>query len=621
MFELPQNRKKSPFIYFTDSDIDRIKSINKDIVNKSYVKIKDYLYNICETDEIDIFNPFNVAIDIDRKYHKFAWVLMAKEIKMLSFGILWRIDKEEKHLEQAKAILNELLFLHNWSDDEFHKKSNIKNAYPETAATIRCVASAIDIFGESLGIELYTKTKKRLAYVCQRLYELIENKETDYLANTSDDWSIDLASAMGCASIILIADDDRAKNWINTAHNIVMGFLDSMPSDGSHTNGLVRWEYTLFNVCFYAQVLNNAYGIDYRFHKSIEKARHFAILASTPMANQVSLFDQGVDIKINNPTNGLLSKILTHWYQDGIIYWGIKNSPIKNHYHPAEIFYANMELEEVNPKEKFGSVYFPNAGYVFLRSGWNINDNMIAFKASKLIQPFSHNDQNNIELTVKNKEMFIESGICYTRHPNYSRRYPNTKAHNVIMIDGKGQLPNRKEKKGILEFVSNEDYDYVVADASHSYSKAKIFNRNLLYIKPNVLILYDYIQLNTTGQVEWLWHSPYDIHVHPLSGEKSILIEDEGVGLSIFVLEPKKWSYKIETGFRLDDWVTCHEKTHNILSIKGNYNKTNEFLTIMFLDSTQHESLPCKYEDGIISIDVKDKTYNITHKDGRLKII
>lgn len=594
---------------------ERLKNIANN-PNEEYFTIKKYLQELITKDNEDIFHPFCVACGIDKKYGKIAWNFLALEMKVYSLGILWNIDKKPEYIVEVRSILKYLIGLYNWSDT-YNRRNNVKNTYPETSAIIRAISFAINIFGEVLGYDLHIKTKKRLSYACQRIFEVISKKEVEDLSIWTNDWTLDIGVSLGLAAKILSDFDNRSQNWLNLSKKIVYTFLENMPQDGSHPSGLLTWEYTLYLALFFTHIMELSGEDVEAYYKIIDRAKYYALATSGPLCANTSQFDQSIHISIYNPLNGILSKSLAYYFNDEYIYWGIINSPKKNYFHPFEILLCSNELKPKKPE--INSQHYDKAGYVFMRSGWDKDDNLITFKSANSRKPFSHKDQNNFEIFMGDTEMLIESGTCYEGHPNYEMRYLGTHAHNVLLIDNKAQLPKTTKTGGIKKFISNNDFDFVKGDASSVYSKAKTFTRNFLFLKPNILILYDYLELNTLGTVEWLFHTPGSIHIHSLSANKNILFCNDNKYMSMFILEPQRWSYRITKDFILEDWCSMHEKTHDVLRIKAT-NKIQPFLSIIYFNNDNHEVLPCQYENNIINIIHNDKEFNISTNKNNLLI-
>ena len=163
-------------LLFSSEYTDRIKSDK----SPKFLEIKSYIEDIANKEYMDIFHPFSVACGIDKKYHKFAWKLMACEMKILSLSLLWIIKPKPDILQKVINILSHLINLSNWSDT-YNRSNKTKNTYPETAAIMRGFVFAADVFGESLGPNLLNQVKKRLGFACERLYEIIQNKEEKFI--------------------------------------------------------------------------------------------------------------------------------------------------------------------------------------------------------------------------------------------------------------------------------------------------------------------------------------------------------------------------------------------------------------------------------------------------------
>ncbi|MBQ7258201.1 MAG: hypothetical protein IJS60_10985, partial [Abditibacteriota bacterium] len=332
-------------LIFSEEYINKLKTANDPL----FSEIKAYIEDITDKDYKDIFHPFCIACGIESKYHKFAWTLLACEMKLLSLSLLWIIEPKPIYLQKVINILSYLINLPNWSDT-YNRLNKTKNTYPETAAVMRGFALATDAFGESLGPNLLTQVRKRLAFACERLYEIIENREEKFILDQSDDWALDLATALGIGGKLLRDFDSRSEGWRVASVSLVKGFIDNLPSDGSHRNGLLRWEYSLFNIYTFIHVVSGEDREELLNSENLKKIRYFAINQSAALCSNVSRFDQGIHISIYNPLNGFISKLLAEIYKDPYLAWGIKTAPKKNYYHPLEIFFTNNKSQITNHK-------------------------------------------------------------------------------------------------------------------------------------------------------------------------------------------------------------------------------------------------------------------------------
>ena len=113
------------------------------------------------------------------------------------------------------------------------------------------------------------------------------------------------------------------------------------------------------------------------------------------------------------------------------------------------------------------SHFFPYAGQVVMRSGWDRDALFLGFEAGPFGYGHQHEDKLGIVLFAYGKELLVEGG-SYAYDASKWRRYVlSSYAHNVILVDGKGQvrrgLPRQQyiSKKPLdVHFRSDERYDY-----------------------------------------------------------------------------------------------------------------------------------------------------------------
>ena len=600
-YPLPENvepSKENPFLLFKKQDIEKMKSFDKD---KEYKILLDYIAKIVFNDPSLILNPMTPATDIEKKHYTSGFRLMGFESKLYAIAIYWAITKDKRLIIEAQKAIEEITNLSKWSDD-IRDNMDFQNTSPETGAIMRGMAVILDVMKEELDKDLLKRARRHLGSVSQRLSELIHDKYGIFF-HKNDDWTIDIGSALGMAAMCLYKQDERAIDWLQNAHNMVFDYLESMPEDGSHVLGVIRWEYVLLCGALYVQSLYNFSCIDYRKNSFFDRSKYFAIECATPNGRNVVIMDEGVPLYISRQLAGTTSKILSCWFDDPYIAWGIDASKyICENYNPLEILYLGYCKNILPPDEKFKSKIFKNSGYGILRSGYGKNDCLVSFKSSVYDYRFQHFNQNAIEVFVEDFNVILDSGTSWMHHLNYSNRYRDTSAHSSILVDGKGQKTHTKNTGGnIVKFETNENFDYICGDASRAYSKVDKFLRHILFIKPDILIIYDYIELESIGTVEWLWHGCGEFFINPLKDIPNFTIKAEK-NITGFIVEPENWSYKIQTGFQTDNWFHGHEITHPVLNIKKAYSKIHKSFLVVNLKG---EEMP-----GICNKDNKELIIN-----------
>jgi len=113
------------------------------------------------------------------------------------------------------------------------------------------------------------------------------------------------------------------------------------------------------------------------------------------------------------------------------------------------------------------SHFFPYAGQVVMRSGWQRDALFLGFEAGPFGYGHQHEDKLGIVIFAYGKPLVVEAG-SYAYDASKWRRYVlSSYAHNVVLVDGQGQkrrgLPRGQyisEKPLDLAFHSDSCYDY-----------------------------------------------------------------------------------------------------------------------------------------------------------------
>ena len=188
------------------------------------------------------------------------------------------------------------------------------------------------------------------------------------------------------------------------------------------------------------------------------------------------------------------------------------------------------------------SALFPSIGWAALHG--NLQDSArtsVYFKAS----PYgsfnhSHADQNSFVVNAGGQPLAIDSGhFDGYGTPHWSQWYKQTRAHNAITYDG-GQGQVVFENSGqlgagtIASYVRQPDYDIVSGDATQAYGGALAeAKRSLVYLRPNLAVVYDRLASGTPRQWEWNIHA-----VNAMNGisDQKISVQNNGQSLCVDML-------------------------------------------------------------------------------------
>ena len=156
---------------------------------------------------------------------------------------------------------------------------------------------------------------------------------------------------------------------------------------------------------------------------------------------------------------------------------------------------------------------FAGTGLAYLHTDLTdaARDVQVSFKSS----PFgsiSHGNeaQNSFELYAYGDALLARSGTREIHGSDHHRNWTwQTHSCNAVTLDGQGQIPHSAAARGrIREFVSVDGFDYVVGDANEAYSAPRA-DRHLLFAKPDVLVVFDDLEMPAAARVQLHLHSPH----------------------------------------------------------------------------------------------------------------
>ncbi len=190
------------------------------------------------------------------------------------------------------------------------------------------------------------------------------------------------------------------------------------------------------------------------------------------------------------------------------------------------------------------ALYLPSIGQVAMHSDLaDLARTSVYFKSSP--PPYgaynhSHADQNSFVVNAGGQRLAIESGYYDGyKSAHWKKWYHTTKAKNAITFDG-GQGQSFYEVGGkmgygkITSFNSTANYDIVTGDATQAYGGAlTLAQRTLVYLRPNLILVYDNLASATSRQWEWNIHS---LNQMTATSDTKATIQNGGESLCVTLL-------------------------------------------------------------------------------------
>jgi hypothetical protein len=201
------------------------------------------------------------------------------------------------------------------------------------------------------------------------------------------------------------------------------------------------------------------------------------------------------------------------------------------------------------------SFFFPWAGQLISRSGYDANAHWSFFDIGPWGSGHQHNDKLHLSVVAYGQDLLVDGGrFAYTGEvARKFRRYSTgSHSHNLLLIDGKGQGPGpRVTDKPVPEneFVVRDDFDYASSTAEKFMDLEGNANhiRSLFYVRGKFWVVVDRVVTDRPRKVEALWHWHPDCTVEKGRGVIVSTTNPRG-NLTIIPVGKTKWNVDFVKG-------------------------------------------------------------------------
>jgi hypothetical protein len=170
---------------------------------------------------------------------------------------------------------------------------------------------------------------------------------------------------------------------------------------------------------------------------------------------------------------------------------------------------------ETGRKPKDGPSYlYPWAGHFLSRSGFYQDAHWSFFDMGPWGSGHQHNDKLHLSVSAYGKDFLVDSGrFAYTGEvADKFRPYAKSSAaHNLLLIDGKGQLkgPTLADKPlGEGHYKITDKFDYAISsfDQFMDVEGAAKHTRAIFYVRGEFWVVVDRVETDRPRIIEALWH-------------------------------------------------------------------------------------------------------------------
>lgn len=448
---------------------------------------------------------------------------------------------------------------------------------------------AWDWIGDTLTPE---EREKVLASMTERGNQVLRVLEDeDFLSHPFGNHSGRSLAFLGPAGLAFLGDIPEAERWLDY---VLRALLTSYPSfggdDGGWAQGLSYWSFYIYSHANFAMGLRQATGTDLFARPFFRNTGYFGLFFAPPYAPRGGFGDGAYHRP--NESGGVLVETLSNahhdpalkWYARGIHEMGERNKTKWREWFVEDVYETLQAadapaLEPEPPSKLDGSKHMADIGWVAMHSalGDAKNDVWALFKSSRFGSfSHSHADQNSFQLYAYGRALAIDSGY----YPSYGTPHDNlwtrqTRAHNSVLVNGRGQPPHTWEAAGNIDLYERHGIVTVVrGQAAGAYNlpqppgiarlwqkhlrepippmdpEMKNFERTLAFVASDtrpILVVHD--SLNTAGpaRFSWLLHALNRMETDSRNG--TVFVRDGDARLVVRLVASVPFRFGQHSGF------------------------------------------------------------------------
>jgi len=439
-----------------------------------------------------------------------------------------------------------------------------------------------------------------------------------------------------CA-IALYHDVPEAEEWLDYAVNIFYAVYPAWSDDdGGWHEGLSYWAGYMSKAVWWFDVAKAALRIDGFKKPFFLKVGDYALWTAPPGSPNMGFGD----LSYGQPSRYWRSFVEYYAKQarNGYWYWWTLQWQGKPEERILGFLHATLPpIDPKSPSDLPPSKVFEGIGVASLHLTImdSANDVHLLFKSSpRGSWSHGHNPQNSFQLNAYSEPLLT---TCVYRDwhgsPFHTKWCWNTKAHNAILVNEKGQVEHTPAPVGrITGWRLSDSYDYVVGDATAAYDGVlKRYLRRVAFVKLRTatsvqpsdaaIVLYDDLVAAQPSTFQLVLHALSEFSVDE---EQSCLsVKRSKAGVTIQYLSPEKLQLSQWSGYDPPPEVKFPNQWH----VKATSEKPREQLGILtviipYREGAQIEWHAERYESstavaariqlGIRTLFVAFKKYGVT---------
>ncbi|NOY81702.1 MAG: hypothetical protein GXP31_11960 [Kiritimatiellaeota bacterium] len=503
------------------------------------------------------------------------WVMARKNKRTADLGgcartcaLAFALTGEKKYADHARRALLSLCRIQEWTDGPFARFPRGWGGYgnPFTEASVAYNAAlafdwAYPAFTDAERIEIRNAIlRKGVWWTYDRL------KHSPGILKMNQGIVFD--SEIGCALIVLAALDPALESMRRqTEEWIWQGIGSYSLRDGASTEGVGYWNYTWNTAVKYLAALaqRDPHRFQARCPENVRRSMDWLVhMKSNAEEAWRPVFV--CDARGSAPRGAVaaffakyLGSSTAAWFQS----WD--KAP------PDELaaFMWEHDTPAVKPPMLLAR-HFRQAGYVFLREGFEYGDFLFGLLATPRRAGHYQYDAGAFMLEAFGAYLAMDPGMISYANPVH-RSLADSRLHNTLTIDGRNTVHSDVK---VTRFFSSPPLDVVSTDLTAAYPSARRVIRHALYLRPNHVVIADEVMLKEPARIEWNLNSAGTL---ALTGTRLLARAKNGTLVADFA-GPR--GLKLET----EDWPCGYPglvNHHGTLAVPGK-RASQRFLVSLF---------------------------------------
>ena len=389
----------------------------------------------------------------------------------------------------------------------------------------RSVLASIDYHGEACYRKLRGKVRIHLKYQTSHAQQDMHELLTTALA--------------------VAGDLDAATEWLEYLVPQYVNRLAWGKDDGGYSEGHY-YNYKWHGMVQCAAALRTATGLDLFRKPRLANAGRFWLYC---MSLNYWWDHFGDNFALHTPLSGNGNdrdgaNFLASHYSDRYVKWWANqiDGPLKQ-----PLWYLSDEtLPEKPPVDIPQAAVFRDVGWATMADRFYDNSSTrLFFKSSPWgSHSHCHQDQNSFVIHAFGEILAIDKGYYgYYGDAYHKEICRETRSHNTILVDGKGQGRGIQYNGGLTRFRNTSGFCFVQGEAGPAYGdRLQRFSRSILFIRPGVFLVLDRLTAPSPATFSWQLNA---LNAMRLDEERqTVEITERGVVLRATHLLPGGLSYR-----------------------------------------------------------------------------